>query len=524
MISSEGRKQKAADLLVVLRSRGIKVWRDSGGLRYQAPRGLLTQDDLEKLGEMKADLIELLRQLSSDEVVEQQIAPRLPSDRVPLTFSQQLWWSCLQLEKRPSTRSIAGALRLTGPLNVVFLQKCFSDLVRRHESLRTRIVVAEGVPRQVIDEPIEYQLDVSDLSRLSNGEQIGGITKLLERIIYEPVPVEAGPLFATSLVKLSDEGHVLIVAMDHIISDVASLGIVWHEIFTMYGQSVRGLPCSPPNTSVQFADYAVWQQRTNQNWVKQHDAYWKKRLIAGKRLRPLGRDAMQEGIHVSWKRQPIRFGEGLSKRLRALGRENKTSCAIVTLASYMAFLLRWCDVAELIVAFISIGRHHAEVEKTIGYFGGPLYLRVETAEGDRFLDLLTRVTREYSIAYEHSDCGRVAAGKPTPEFAWNPRFNWIPEELNTSNYDINGLESNISLKVEPYRLEDLAGSNIEWDGDLEMVASEGSDGLSGFLVYRTDRFAAQSIERFARSFELFTEQLVRQPGAPLPISSLAPER
>lgn len=515
MIAPEARRRKAADLLVLLRSRGIKVWRDNGCLRYQAPKGLLTQDDLEKLGAAKADLIALL-QPSSDEGVGQQITSRLSSDHVPLTFSQELMWRCLQLETRPSMRSLATARRLTGPLDVACLRKCFSQLVRRHEALRTRIVAHEGVPRQVVDEPTEFELEIADLRLSSSGEQAAGIRKVLEKTICEPFSVATGPLFAVSLMVLGDEEHLLVVAMDHMISDIASLGIVWREIFAMYGQFVGGMVRTLTRSSVQFADYAVWLGKTNQSWTQQHGAYWKKRLAGGKRLRPLENGGAVEEARVGLGREPVRLTEDLRERVHALCRERKTSSAMIALALYVAFLLRWSEVADLVVAFISLGRHDPKVESTIGYFGNPLYLRIETVEGDSFLDLLERVTEEYSIAYEHSDCGRVAAESPTPEFAWNPRFNWVPQELERSACAMGDLESNTGLKVEPYGLEVSGRDDIQWEGDLQLFASEGQGGVSGSLVYRTDRVAARSIERFARSFESFAEQLLRKPGSAAP--------
>lgn len=521
MSSSPTDRRKAANLLVTLRSRGIKVWRDVDRLRYQAPQGSLSADDLEALGAAKADLIELLQLSSSGKAVTQQIGPRLPFDEVPLTFGQKLFWNCLQLEERPSVRAIAGAWRLTGPLNITCMRECFSELVRRHESLRTRIVAIGGVPRQIVDAPTDYELETSDLSGVSSGDQAEGIRKRLERIVNEPFAVQAGPLFAATLIKLRDEEYVLAVAMDHIISDIASLGIVWREIFSLYPHILRGLPCELPGVYVQFADYAVWQQRTEQAWAKQHAAYWEQRLAVSERLAPLEHAVLAEKAHIGWRRQRVHFTDHFSDRLRKLRRERKTSSAMITLAAYVAFLLRWSEVTAAVIPFTNLGRHQAKLDSTIGYFAIPLYLRVETRADDTFPDLLDRLIEEYCVAYECSDCGRLAAATPTPGFVWNPRFNWIPEDLGMGDRETQALKSDACLKVEPYSIEILARDDIEWEEDsvLEMSLSEGEGGVAGFLTYRGDRFAQQNIERFVRSFELFAEHLLSQPVSTLQLLS-----
>lgn len=514
---SSGAGESASDLLVRLRSRGIKIWGDNGRLRYQAPKGSLTHDDVEKLGAAKAALIELLQQASPNEAVERQITPRLPSDRIPLTFTQKFWWTCLRLEKCPSMRSVAGAVHVTGQLSFKHIHQCFSELVRRHESLRTRIVTIDGVPWQVVDEPGEYHLECRDLGRSPVEEHAVQIRELVEQLTHEPFSVAAGPLFTASLIKLGDKEHVLVVAMDHIISDAASLGIVWREILAMYAQSIQGRLPVFPHKSIQFADYAVWQQRTNQSWKEQHETYWRKRLTGATRARALENDAMSATGCTGWRRQPVHFPESVTERLRTLCHEKKTSIAMITLTVYTAFLLRRSAAADIVIAFVTLGRPQPKLENTIGYFSTSLFLRVEMPEGASFFDVLDRVTEEYSTAYQHTDCGRVAAQHPTPEFAWNPRFNWIPREfaVDTENSQ-SGIDSSISLRVEPYELDVLPRDDIEWDGDFEMVTSAVKDQVSGFICYRTDRFAALSIERFARNFELFAGQVVKKPWAPLP--------
>jgi hypothetical protein len=184
------------------------------------------------------------------------------------------------------------------------------------------------------------------------------------------------------------------------------------------------------------------------------------------------------------------------------------------LTVYSALMLRWCNETELVVPFSTIGRHHSEVDNTIGFFGVPLFLRIELHEDDTFRDLLRRVTEEYRTAYEHDDECRVAAQNPGPPFAWNPPFNWIPREFNMGPAgNVQGCEVDDSIRLEPFGLEITLREDIRWDGDLRLDLSDTEDGITGVIGYRADRLASNTLQQFAQDLLRFAEELVRNPGA-----------
>jgi hypothetical protein len=501
------------DLLFRIRSKGIKIWADNGQLRYRPSKEALTLEEIDEIRRLKADIIDFFRQASAANAVEATIPRRQNPRRAPLTYSQKLWWHHLQLDTRASMRAVAGAARLSGQLNIAALRESLAELVRRHEALRTRIVAVDGVPGQLVDEPFECDLKIIDLRPVPEQERRARTRDVIQQFIHQPVSVASGPLFSATLIELGDQDHVLVIATEHLISDGVSIGILWRELFTLYFQcgkdSTRQLL---PATCVQFGDYAQWQQQTSPAWAREHGEYWTQRLHGAGRVRLSEDDTTPSERRPTWGRQPVWWGEGASKELRALSRREKTSLVMAALTAYVAFVLQWCRITDLVMVFVANGRLHPAVENTVGYFAAPLFLRIELLEGDRFLDLLKRVTQEYSLAYEHSDSGKMAAEVPSPEFAWNPRFNWLPRELNRSLFGpVDDLDAARRLAIEPYELEILPREDIRWSGELELLVADGSDGVRGQFVYRADRFTAHSVERLARNLQFFVEKMVSEP-------------
>jgi uncharacterized damage-inducible protein DinB len=69
---------------------------------------------------------------------------------LPLAFAQQRLWVLDQLAPGEPVYNGAAAMRLVGPLNIPALAQTFSEIVRRHEVLRTIFTTVEEQPVQII--------------------------------------------------------------------------------------------------------------------------------------------------------------------------------------------------------------------------------------------------------------------------------------------------------------------------------------------------------------------------------------
>ena len=443
--------------------------------------------------------------------VREIIAARAPGEPVPLTFSQLWTWNVLGLEQTHSTRAIAVGQRLLGPLSPQLLSASFAALVRRHEALRTTIVVSAGVPHQHVAADHGYELELIDLRSLSSTARETRARDLAEQLAHEPIDVASGPLFAARLLNMGNDQHVLIVAMDHMISDGASVGILLRDLWSLYAQSARQLPFALAKIPLQFADYAVWEQKGHPGWVEQHGAYWNRRLSGAARLQlfprvatPASRPKM-ESLHFE-------IEEALCGELRHLSRREGTTLAMSTFTAYVALCMRWCNTTDVVVSFVTMGRQFPALKHAIGYFGSSSFLRVQSRAEDNFLDLLRRVTQEYASVYQHADSGRLAVLAPTSDFAANPRFNWQPARFNsTSSTDTELLQDpTLRLSQEPIDIAprtDLDGRA----GGPELMLGDSNGAIAGRFWYRADLYPSSAAGRFERSLRHFVNVMVTTP-------------
>jgi Condensation domain/TubC N-terminal docking domain len=499
-----------ADVLFTMRCRGIKIWLDNGQVHYQQSSGSsLTPADIEGLRTRKGEIVAFLGG-SSANAGEPRPVPRLPSEAIPLSFSQQMWWNLLGMDtSRVMRRGMA--FRLTGQLVVDLMKESIPVIVSRHEAMRTRIVKVAGELRQEVSAAREFNVELIDLQHIPESAREAEAKRLIEEIVNKPIDVAVDPLFSVGLLKLAEHDHVLFVAADHLISDGVSGGIFMRELWKSYEQASRKQPLSLDAVTVQFPDYAVWQRKTNAIWAGKRESYWASRLSGAERARLPGSGESGQYGSVKGKILPIGLGQELSAQLREFSRGQRTSVAMSVLTVYAASLLRLYEKSDIVIPVVEMGRYYPEVEHTYGFFPALLFLRLEVSRQDSFLDLLNNVTKEYQGAYDHHDLGRIGAQVPTPGFARNASFSWLPRRgLGLDTTDIDDGRGNV-IRQRPLRFTVPPLEDLGLDREPLVVLAETDEGIAGVLCYRSDRFPASLMGRFAQGLRDGATRLVNEP-------------
>ena len=138
-------------------------------------------DLYEKISGLPAGKLELLKVLFEKEGIE---PPPLPIGRIsrerkhaPLSFGQQRIWLLESLDGASGAYNIATHARLKGQVDHSILRKCFDEICRRHEVLRTRIELVNGEPVQTIDDGVGVTWTDADFSALPALERNAALTQ-----------------------------------------------------------------------------------------------------------------------------------------------------------------------------------------------------------------------------------------------------------------------------------------------------------------------------------------------------------
>ena len=334
---------------------------------------------------------------------------RAPREKpLPLSYAQQRLWFLDQLEPNSAAYNIPVALRLRGELRPESLDSALSEIVRRHEVLRTRFEIIDGEARQVIapagDVSIARLIEKRDLSTLPPDDREAEVQRQVHDEAAVPFDLARGPLLRVRLFHLSSTEHVLLVTMHHIVSDGWSMGILVREFVALYQAHEARKTSSLLEMPFQYADYAVWQREWLQGEVLDEQLlYWKKQLADVPALE-LPADyprTIAESEHGA--RMSLILPQELSRRLKELGQREGATLFMTMLASFHLLLSRYTGQNDVAVGTPIAGRRWAETEDLIGFFVNTLVLRTAVSGSESFRELLAQVREKTLEAYAHQD-------------------------------------------------------------------------------------------------------------------------
>jgi hypothetical protein len=389
-------------------------------------------------------------------------------------------------------RWCADALRLKGSLDTTALRRSLNAIVRRHEALRTRFVLTDDGARQQIDALGVADFAIVELSgEFSEAREERAVT-LISDFLMHRVDLSVGPLFSAKLYCVTDTEHILVLKMDHLITDAFSNRILRNELWEVYRQAIGGLALSLPPLQVQFADYAIWQHQTAADWMEKHGAYWKARLPAEASITyPFTIGVAAAPLTVG-SRLNIPFGEFLSIRLREAAAAEDTLVCWVVLAGYLAFMTHFCNQRDLIVAVTLNGRVRPELQNTVGFLVSDLYMRVTAESGDVLKTLLGKVKQEFDLAYEHYDFDRIP--RLIPGCKTQLIFNWMPVEQRAVPDRAGPVSASGGLMIEPYTATPVPPYTFGLFFHDDGVA------IDMDVIYRRDLFSDRTVEKLGRTF------------------------
>lgn len=440
------------------------------------------------------------------------LVPVARDGMLPLSFGQERLWFLDQLDPGSPAYNIAWTVRLTGPLNRTALRAALDLLIARHEPLRSSFPAVAGRPQQRIAPAAALPLVEFDLHTAEETELQAELT----RRARAPFDLANGPLVRAVLVRRSADEHLLMLAMQHIITDATSNHVLFEELATAYGAFAAGAEPSMPPLQIQYADYALWQRRPAADAAQSADlAWWREQLAGMPAALELPADfprPAEQQFHGAWIRRTL--PPDLVAALRALAREQQCTLYMVLLAAFDVLLHRYGGSEDIVVGTPVEGRTERALERLVGLFINTLVMRTDVSGDPAFAELLQRVRTVTLEAQAHQDLPfekLVESVRPARSLSRAPlfqvMFNLIrmPEQRQLAA----GLE---------FRLDRLLDQGVS-SFDLTLTAGEQGEQIGLIFEYATGLFKARSIEQLADSFLQLLRAVVVRPE--LPVSALA---
>ncbi len=437
---------------------------------------------------------------------------------IPLTFAQERLWFLHYFDDASAAYHLPGAVRLRGALDEAALERALAELVRRHESLRTRFEESDGRPVQRVDPPGAFVLERRDVSALPVDAREAEAQRVCLEVARRPFDLSRGPVFRAACVGLSPDDHVVAVVLHHIVADGWSLGLLVSELSALYDAFARGEASPLAEPAWQYADVAGWQRRLLSGAeLERQLGYWKARLAGVTPLAlptDLPRPAEQTfrgAAHV--------FGLSPERAtaVRAFARRERATTFMVLLAAFQSLLSRTSGQDDVTVGTPIAGRARADLESVVGLFANTLVLRGDLSGDPGFREIVGRVRESALDAYAHQEMPfekLVAELRPERNLSVPPLF----QVMFSLQQVAGGAPALSGLRLAPFGI-DTTTARL----DLTWFVTETPDGFGIAVEYNVDLFDAATIARMAAHFDVLLAAGLREPETRLAALPLLPE-
>ncbi|WP_316527983.1 amino acid adenylation domain-containing protein [Kitasatospora brasiliensis] len=438
---------------------------------------------------------------------------------LPASSAQERLWYLDRQDPGSAAYLMPAGVRLLGKLDAAVLGDCLTEIVARHEPLRTTFTEQDGRPVQVVHSPAPLPLPLTDLCGLAGDEAARSVHELHLQEARLPFDLATDRPIRARLVRLAEDEHVLLLTLHHIASDGWSLGVLLKELSDLYGAFTQGAPSPLPPLEVQYADYVAWHHdRFDEQRLAAQLEHWRMCLegapvleLPGDRRRPPVRSAAAGSV-------PFRLDPATVERIEALAAAENATSYMVLLAAVAVLLHRWSGQDDLVLGAPVAGRTRPELEPLIGFFVNTLPLRMDTAGDPSFRGLLDRARAVCLDAYAHQD---VPFERLVQELHPERKAGTVPlvqVMLALRNVPMTDL-SLPGLALEVLDQETVAG---KFDLCLDLVPGQ-DGGIHGRVEFSHDLFDADTVRRMADCLTYLIGSALDQPDLAVSRLRLFPE-
>jgi amino acid adenylation domain-containing protein len=423
------------------------------------------------------------------------IPRRNQTENIPLSFAQQRLWFIQQLEPDSYIYNVPCVLKMQGNLQISALEAAINELRKRHETLRTYFTTnSENQPIQIIEPWQPITLQIIDTTE--------PIEKIALTAAQTPFNLTQ-PLFKTSLFRLSENEHILLITTHHIISDRWSVGVFLKEISLLYSAYLRGESSPLPELPIQYADWALWQRQQLQGaFLEEQINYWQQKL--GGELPILQLPTLRKDVSTySGSQYGVALSPSLSQALKTLAAKQGVTLFMLLLASFQVLLYRYTGEEDLLIGTDIVNRDRQETENLIGLLVNTVVLRTNLDGNPTVAELLKRVREVTLGAFAHQHLP----------------FEKLVEVLNPERH-LNQMMPLFQVKfdlqlatVQPPQLTGLSVERLPINEDtakyeLRLNLQDTPQGIKGQFEYSSELFDAATIAQMAEHWQMLLESIV----------------
>jgi glutamate-1-semialdehyde aminotransferase/acyl carrier protein len=414
---------------------------------------------------------------------------------IAATYPQRSMFRRCNGADRDKAYHVRTAVRVRGPLRPDRMEASITELVRRHQSLRTCFRSDGDALWQRIHPVGAFELAHEQLDEAQ-------IPAFIERCTA-PFDLAAPGLLRCAVGELGPNDWLLFLDIHHLVVDGVSMDQLVDELFALYTGG------APPEPRAQYADFAAWEQTyLGSAKMRQDGELWRSMLAPPMARLELPADyppeerRLFEGSFV-----PFQLSE--PRALRAFARERAVTTQMLINAVFRVFAWTISGQTDFCFGAPTAGRPEDRFHDTIGLFIGTVVYRARVTRERSFAAILDEVRTQVTeiLAAQQYPFERIADLVKDPD--GRPPF-----EIGFSYETTGGRRARQigELTIEPYTVPPR-GFTME----AVLACADDGDAFKARLAFNPRRFRRETVERWTQHYDRLARALIAAPDQPLSV-------
>lgn len=501
-------------LITRLLEKRITLTVNGDNLDYRAPKGTMTAQIAQQIKEHKTELLALFKDHHNQS--QKKTAVLTPVDRkrqIKASYAQQRLLFLCQLDDSKTCYNIPWHLYMSGMLDTPKLQCAATNVIFRHEALRTCFDSIESTAVLTVKTTCAVVIPIIDVTE----DQVHYYQK---NYALQQFDIDNGPLIKLAILRLSADEHILLINIHHLVADGWSVRVLHSELKMFYELDRQTTTVPLPGLTIQYTDYANWQKQQIESHALDYQlTYWQQQLKGAPSLLELSYDSSRpKHQRYVGHAHHFEFTPNQKRALEDFSNTNNVTLFMTLLAGFYSLLHRYSDQSDICIGTPVIGRPHSTLDNLIGLFVNSLPLRIQLHSNMTMQELIQRVKTTTLAAYANQDIPfeyLVEAINPPRSSSYSPLFQFMFSLQSDSQQQF--MLTNVKVKPQLGRIP-----NAKYD--MSLMLTQSATGLKGALEYNTDLFGHNTIEQFCEHYRKLLCVAIRQPArilAAIPLPSTA---
>lgn len=442
-----------------MEKRGIRLNEQDGNIKYHAPKGALTPEDIQFLKANKSEIIKILKHREGKAVL--QIDPEQQYEPFPLTGIQEAYFL-----GRNNTYQYGGvSCHIYMEIEYPFLdpdrvEEVWNQLIDRHGMLKT-VFRQEGYQQELPEVPY-FQII------RANGKQ--GSLEIRSQLADKMYPVDRWPLFDIGVSDLGDSS-ILHYSTEFLIVDWTSIWMLLSEFEAIYFRQQK-----MPRLKLRFRDYVLAERQMKHTLkYKRDQQYWLERIPDIKAAPKLPQDHRKQ-LQNTFRRMQMEIPPERWEQIKAKCKSAGVTPTSYVLAAYAKVLARYSETDEFTINMIMLNRQplHEQVNQIIGDFTSNTLIPVTMREYRPFFNEVLEINQAVFEALDHGlysgvEILRELSRQKGREAAFMPIIFTSAIGISSQNDEITGKIRNTGISQTPQAFVDCQvmdgafGLRINWD-------------------------------------------------------------